>query len=507
MLDIVTGPRNVLCDGMNRRDFLRVGALGLGALTLPDLMRASAASPESGGSYVRDKAVVLLFLAGGPSQYETFDPKPNGPEGCTSINGHVQSALAGVRFSAYLPRLARMADRMTIVRSFQTRHAEHNGAHKQILTGDLTIGDGQPIREPGIGAVYARAAGAVNAATGMPRHVLLPPTTRYPGAGRGFAGAFESVVEGTQPVYLGPSYAPVQTFAPMAGGDAVQRARNGNGNANRNRPEPASNPFLDSLEARLPIAQLDARMSLLDQMDQLHRRFDNPSTERFGVQQRQAIELLRSDTVRRAFDLGQEPQSILRLYDTEHFRNWDCDDNSRFIRSSPSIGFSLGRQLLLARRLCEAGCGFVTVVNANWDFHARRGIPNMPEGMGVFAPPLDHAVCAFLEDIRQRGLEDKILLVITGEFGRTTLDRNAGRHHWPRLCPLVLAGGGLRHGQVVGDSDDRGREPATEPITIDDLHATLLHTVFDVGRMRLDVSLPNRVHDRAQRGTPIRELF
>ncbi len=502
MIDIVTSSRGPMCDGMRRRDFLRVASLGLGGLTLADLMRASAAqTPE--GSYLKDKAIVFLFLAGGPSQYETFDPKPGGAEGSTSINGHIATSIPGVRFSAYLPRLARMADRLSIVRSFQTHHAEHNGAHKQLLTGDLTVGDGQPIREPGIGAAFARAAGPINAETGMPRYALIPPTTRYPGAGRGFAGAFESVVEGMQPAYLGPTYAPMQVLAPMAGGDATVRNRN----PSRSRPAEEPNPFLDSLEARIPGTQLDARLNLLEQIDQMNRRLDNHALEAYSVHQRQAVDLLRSGAVRQAFDLGRESPITLRTYDTEHFRNWDCDDRSRFIRTSPSIGFSLGRQLLLARRLCEAGCGFVTVVNANWDFHARRGIPNVPEGMGVFAPPLDHAVSAFLEDIRQRGLEDKILLVITGEFGRTGLDGNAGRHHWPRICPLVLAGGGLRHGQVVGDSDPRGREPATTPITIDDLHATLMHVLFDVGRMRLDVALPARVHDRAQRGTPIRELF
>lgn len=503
MLDILTGPRSSMCDGINRRDFLRVASLGIGGWTLADLMRATAAETTE-GSYLKDKSVVLLFLAGGPSQYETFDPKPNGQSGCTSINGHIQTSLPGVRFSAYLPRLARLADRLTVVRSFQTHHAEHNGAHKQLMTGDLTVGDGQPIREPGIGAVYARAAGAINAGTGMPRHALIPPTTRYPGAGRGFAGAFESVVEGAQPFYLGASFAPMQAFAPMASGADPVRDRNRIG---RNRDENAPNPFLDSLEPRQLAGQLDARMNLLQQLEQMNRRLDSPTTETFGVHQRQAVELLRSGAVRQAFDLSLESPATLRAYDTEHFRNWNCDDNSRFIRSSPSIGFSLGRQLLLARRLCEAGCGFVTVVNANWDFHARKGIPNIPEGMGVFAPPLDHAVSAFLEDIRQRGLEDKILLVITGEFGRSALDGNAGRHHHSRICSLVLAGGGLRHGQVVGESDQRGAQPATEPTTIDDLHATLMHTLFDVGRMRLDVSLPPRIQDRAQRGTPIRELF
>ncbi len=502
MLDIITGQRNTLCDGTTRRDFLRIGSLGLGVWSLADLMQVSAAQPAR-QSYAKDKAVVLLFLAGGPSQYETFDPKPDAPDGSRSINGHIATLLAGVRFSAYLPKLAQMADRLSIVRSFQTNHREHNGAHKQILTGDLTVGDGQPIREPGIGAVYSRAAGPVNLQTGMPRHALVPPTTKYPGAGKGFAGAFDSVVEATQAAYLGSTFSPIRIFAPMAGGDATVRRRR----SRRNRPQDAPNPFLESLETRQSRERLDRRMSLLQQLEQVDRNLDNPATERLEVHQRQAVNLLRSDAVRRAFDLNGEPDRILQKYDTEHFRNWQCDDNSRFKRNTPSIGFSLGRQLLLARRLVEAGCGFVTVVNANWDFHARKGIPNIPEGMGVFAPPLDHAVSAFLEDIRQRGLEDKILLVITGEFGRSGLDQKAGRHHWPRLCPLVLAGGGLRHGQVIGQSDQRGREPSTEAITIDDLHATLMHYLFDVGQMRLDVSLPARIQDRAQRGTPIRELF
>ncbi len=131
----------------------------------------------------------------------------------------------------------------------------------------------------------------------------------------------------------------------------------------------------------------------------------------------------------------------------------------------------------------------------------------MPEGMGAFAPPLDHAVTAFLEDVERRGLADKILLVITGEFGRSGLDKNLGRHHHPKLCPLVFAGGGLRHGQVVGRSDRRGAEPASEPVTIADLHATILHPLLDVGRMRADAGVPGKVLERVTNGTPIRELF
>lgn len=499
MLRFLTSPSTRMCDQLPRRDFLRIGTLGLGGLSLADLLRLSAtASTER--SFLKDKSVVLLFLAGGPSQYETFDPKPHGPENCTSIAGHLATSLPGVRFATYLPKLAQRAHRLSIVKSFQTNHAEHNGAHKQLLTGDLTVGDGQPIKEPGLGAVYARAAGTSHPGTGLPRHVLIPPTLNYPGAGKGFAGAFESVVQGVQPAYLGASYAPLEVQAPMAGGAAEKKKK-------RKENDEPPNPFLEALEQRLDVAEFDARANIGQQLQSLGRLVDSRATDSMDAYRRQALDMLRSGAVQQAFDIGREDPRTLQAYDTEHFRNWNCDDNSKFIRQEPSLGFSLGRQLLLARRLCEAGCGFITVVNANWDFHARKGIPNMPEGMGVFAPPLDHAVSAFLDDIHERGLDDKILLVITGEFGRTALDKNAGRHHWPHICPLVFAGGGLRHGQVIGQSDERGARPADKPLTINDLHATILHTLFDVSRLRLDVSLPQKIVERTFRGEPIAELF
>lgn len=482
----------ILSHGLGRRDFLRIGLAGLGGLLAGGRLTAAP--------YLRDRSVVLLFLAGGPSQYETFDPKPDGPEGSTSVNGHVATKLPGVRFSAYLPKLAALADRLTVVRSFQTKHAEHNGAHKQLMTADLTVLDGKPITEPGLGAVYARAAGALHPTTALPRHVLIPPTTRHTAQRAGFAGSYESVVEGAQPAWLNAAYAPFQVQVKMAeGAEAAGKRKPG---------DEAVNPLLDDLQPRVPAAALDDRLDLLRRLDRFDRRADTGGMDALDQFGKQALDLLHGDGVRRALDLGQEDAKTLAAYDTEQFRNWNCDEKSKFIRSGPSIGFSLGRQLLLARRLCEAGCGFVTVVNANWDFHARKNIPNIPEGMGVFGPPLDHAVAAFLEDVRQRGLEEKILLVVTGEFGRTPgLDANLGRHHWPKICPLVFAGGGLKHGQVVGQSDRRGGEPATEPVTIADLHATLLHALFDVGQMRLDASLPPKVLDRATAGRPIRELF
>ena len=499
MLRILTKTSTPFCDRLPRRDFLRAGALGLGGLTLVDLLRYQAMA-NRGESYVKDKAVVLLFLGGGPSQLETFDPKPRGLGTSTSLAGHIPTKLPGVRFASYFPQMAELADRLTIVRSFQTHHAEHNGAHKQILTADLSVQDGKPIHEPGLGAVCSRVAGAVSR-TGMPTHALIPPTTRHLDVKAGFAGAYESVVEGCQPAWLGPAYVPFQTKVEMAEGKPRSKKKNSD--------DEEINPFLDNLERRLPDLQIDSRLDLLHQLDRLDRNIDA-----YGMMEaqdaftQQAVELIRGGAVRQALDLSQEDPRTLAAYDTEHFRNFRCNDQSQFERNGPSIGISLGRQLLLARRLCEAGCGFVTVIHANWDFHARKGIPNMPEGMSVLAPPLDHAVAAFLRDVEDRGLSDKILLVITGEFGRTpSLDKNLGRHHWPDLCPLVFSGGGLKHGQVVGQSDQRGGRPATEPYTIDDFHATILHALFDVGKMRLDASLPGKIQQRAEKVRRIEELF
>ncbi len=503
MLRILTGQSTAFCDRLPRRDFLRVGGLGLAGLTLADMLRCSASANPGTGGYDREKSVVLLFLGGGPSQYETFDPKPEGPGSSTSIAGHLATRIPGVRFATYFPQMAELADRLTVVRNFQTNHAEHNGAHKQILTADLSVQDGKPIRQPGLGPIYARAIGATDPATGLPTQALIPPTTRHLGKAAGFAGAYESVVEGCQPAGLGPAYTPLEVYAPMAEGSAPPKKDR------KDEDRSGAPPIIDDLTPRLPDSVIDGRLNLLRALDRLDRRLDaTGAMEGLDEFSEQAINVLRGGGVRRALDLSLEDLAVLAAYDTEHFRNYRCGDDSKFERGGPSIGISLGRQLLLARRLCEAGCRFVTVIHANWDFHARKGIPNIPEGMSVLAPPLDHAVAAFLRDLQARGLDEKILLVVTGEFGRTTsLDENLGRHHWPRICPLLFAGGGLRHGQVVGQSDRRGGEPEGEAMNIDDLHATVLHALLDMGKLRLDPSIPRSVLDRAGRGRPLRELF
>ena len=164
-------------------------------------------------------------------------------------------------------------------------------------------------------------------------------------------------------------------------------------------------------------------------------------------------------------------------------------------------------KMLLARRLCEAGCGFVTVHSAGWDMHADGNNPGMIKGMNMLGPTVDQSVSTFLSDIEERGLSDKILLVITGDFGRTPkVNKKGGRDHWARLCTLAFAGGGLKPG-VVGRSDRQNGEPASNPINPENMMGTILHSVFDVGQLRVARNIPREVMQLVDNSPPIEELF
>ncbi|MEO2091930.1 MAG: DUF1501 domain-containing protein, partial [Gemmataceae bacterium] len=189
-----------------------------------------------------------------------------------------------------------------------------------------------------------------------------------------------------------------------------------------------------------------------------------------------------------AFDLGREDPRVVGRYDTEHLydvsridKKWN---NHKFYTDNAR---TLGKLLLLARRLVERGAGFVTVTtNFVWDMHADVNNATMTEGMGYMAPGLDHAVSAFLDDVRDRGLDEKILLVACGEMGRTPkINKNGGRDHWGELAPLLLAGGGLKPGRVIGQSDRDAGRPNSEPVRIGNLLSTITHTLFDVGKLRV----------------------
>jgi hypothetical protein len=415
---ISSGPVRPKCDGSTRREFLKVGTLALGGLTLTDLFRARAAATEAGQPTNR-KSVILLFLDGGAPQHETFDGKPDAPAEYRSVFGVTRTSQPGVVFGSHFQKLATRAHKMSVLRTLTHRDGDHGGATHWMKTSypwppeafgkAATI----PQQHPSVGSVVSRFRGAVNRDTGVPSYVrILSNHGGFPG---------------DDAVWLGQAYSPFRV------------------GLNR------GNTMLENMALRMDRSRLDERRTLLRALDTFNRDIDATgfSTAMDGFQQ-QAVNVVLG-SAREAFDLAREPAHVRDRY-----------------------GPGLGQELLLARRLCEAGAGFVTINNGYWDFH-----DGLIPGCNNLCPPLDHVVSTFMEDVEARGLTDEILLVVTGEFGRSPRlgGGNGGRDHWAPLNSALLIGGGLRMGQVVGESDSRGGQPRSRPITPGDFFATILHAL------------------------------
>jgi uncharacterized protein (DUF1501 family) len=254
--------------------------------------------------------------------------------------------------------------------------------------------------------------------------------------------------------------------------------------------------LMRNLQMQLSMTRLEDRRLLRRALDRLHAQVD--AERELDQFEQQAVEIILGKS-KDAFDLSKEDPRLVRRYDTGNL-NTGLRVARRFS--------ALGKQLLMARRLCEAGCGFVTIHNPGWDMHGGPTQFNVPFGMERLGRPLDHAVSAFLEDVNDRGLSDQILLVITGEFGRTPKVRaDGGRDHWPRLSTLAFAGGGLTMGQVIGQSSAHADEPKSRPVTLDNLLGTVLHVAFDVPTVRALPDLPQTVANTLDRVERIHELF
>jgi hypothetical protein len=453
----------------NRRDFLRIGSLGLGGLTLPGLLEARSQAASAGGP-VSDRSVILLFLHGGPSQTETFDPKMTAPAEIRSATGQVRTCLPGISFGGTFPQLAARADRLAIFRSYRTGDGRH----------DIKPVVGQDTADANLGSLYARVAGTSHPASGMPRNAALFPRAVDSHAQQANLSFGKFHATGS----LGSAYAP---FVPGGDGDLQK-----------------------DMQLTLPRARLDDRRELLARLDHIKRSHDSGGSieglERF---RQQAFETILGG-VADAFDLSKEDPQVVARYDTAPLvrpenisRRWNNYNN--YVDNARS----LGKLLLLARRLCEAGCGFVTVTtNFVWDMHADRNNAGVEEGMQYMGRPLDHALSAFLDDVAARGLSDKILLVATGEMGRTPkINKNGGRDHWGGLSPLLLAGGGLRMGQVIGQSTRDAGQPLSEPLSIRHLTSTVMHTLLDIGQVRTMTGIPSDVARAVTGGEPLPGLF
>ncbi|HEX3313272.1 MAG TPA: DUF1501 domain-containing protein [Gemmataceae bacterium] len=456
------------CKGVRRREFLRIGSLALGGLSLSNLLHAS----EAGRSFVKDKAVVLLFLQGGPTQIETFDPKPNAPVEIRSLTGAIQTKLPGVQFGGTFPKLAAMADKLAIVHSFASGNADHQDY--------MTVGGGgNPTKAP-MGSLYARIAGPNAVPSGMPNNVILPAEAVKPGLRLPTNFETDSLRKFIAASHnLGANYA---FFDPSGGGELRQ-----------------------NLELRLPAQRLTDRRGLLDRLDTFRRQADRTGVfENASAYDQQAYDLLLRG-VSQAFDLSREDPRVVGRYDTSGIFDMTAVQRWGDMHRTSNL---LGKQMLLARRLVEHGCGFVTVMDAGWDMHANENSPRNLYGLNWLGNQVDHAVSVFLADVEARGLSDKILLIVTGEMGRSPrISNNGGRDHWGNLTPLLIAGGGLKMGQVVGQSDRQAGNPASERYTPRHLLCTVMETLFNTAEVRLQSELPRDVASSASAGTVIRELF
>ena len=451
-----------------RRNFLQAGFLGLGGLSLPWLLQAKAQAARAGmPGFVRDRSFVLVFLGGGASHIETFNPNSDAVEPYRSVTGQVPTSIPGVAFGATFPELAKRAHRMAIVRSMQHERTDHEQSISMMLTGG-TDPDGKRKTGFGMGAAYARVLGA-SSNSGLPNNILLT----HPHDDGQYRKELDRVIAGSRSGPLGALCAP---FIPDGKGE-----------------------FASSIQLQLPMERYGDRRALAQSLDQFRRQID-ASGEMAAIDeyQQQAYDMLMSGRIARLLDIQQEDPKIVEAYDTSSVQ-------IGFKKFQPSM---LGRQLLMARRLVESGAGFVTVQSAGWDMHADGNNPNMDVGMRMLGPTVDKAVSAFLDDLEQRGLSEKVLTIITGDFGRTPkLNKGGGRDHWPGLCTLALAGGGLSMGQVIGKSAPKNDVPASEPIRIEHLLGTVFHYLFDLGSLRLAQGMPSEILKLTENAKIIRELF
>ncbi len=451
-----------------RRRFLQstVSAGGLG-LSLGGILQAQA----NDASVDKDTAVIQVWLGGGPSQFETFDPKPEAPIEIRGPYGTIPTLHSGVKFCETMPLTSQAVDRAAIIRSISHGENGHFVAAHWLSTGYR--GMNNQASHPSAGALVSKFLGPRS--PGMPPYVLLSEEqTRNPNIG-----------EVMGPGHLGSGHGAFTVFQdPYVSGyrhDMLQAA--------------TSNL---KLADDVTIDRVGDRRSLLTSLDNLSRNIDASRTmrgiDRFG---QVALDMVTNGKARKAFDLSDEPAHIHKLYG----------------------GHRWGQSALLARRLVEAGVSFVTINTAPdslcWDWHLNIVNDNRPadgslgpsRGMDLSGPPLDQMIAALVTDIYQRGLDKKVMLLVWGEFGRTPrINKTGGRDHWGPLMSILLAGGGMKVGQVIGQSNSRGETPVDRPIHPNDVLATVYrhlgidpssHTVTREGRPI--PLLPN--------GEPISELI
>jgi hypothetical protein len=362
-----------------------------------------------------------------------------------------------------------MANKLAIVRSYQSR----NGNHTYL---DVTSGGNE--MKAATSAVATRVGGTFDKASGMPNNCLVLPEAIQENLKLGSNFETGALPTLTDPGTLGSTYS---AFNPAGGGTAKE-----------------------NMELRISPDRLTDRKGLLGGLDGIKRNLDaDGSLESADYFSQQAFDVV-TKGISSAFDLTKEDPKTLAKYDTRPL--FDARKLQRWgdMRRATNL---LGLQMLMARRLCESGCSFVTVSDCGWDYHANNNSPKGMAGLHPMGNQVDHAVAAFVQDLHERGLNEDVLLIVTGEMGRSPkLNSNGGRNHYGDLTSLLLAGGGLKVGQVVGQSDSLAAFPATRPYGPENLSATILHHLFDLGELRLMDGIPAEILAMAN-DQPIDELF
>ena len=437
----VSGPRHRYCDGVSRRSFMQIGGLAVGGLTLANLLRAE----ERSGTGKSHRSVIMVYLTGGLAHQDTFDLKPHAPSEVRGEFRPIATNVPGVQIGELLPRLARCVDKLILLRSLVGLRDEHSSF--QNITG-YPMGESKRDGKPHFGSVIAKVQGPCDPI--VPPFLDLFPTMQHKPYNSPNAG------------FLGRAASPVK----LDGSDLAAM----------------------QLQA-LSLNQLRDRRRLLEQVDQWKRDADGHDRTGMDTYYERAFDVLTSRKLVDALDVTREPAAV----------------RERYGRGSPRhLGDGApmwNDQLLMARRLVEAGARCVTVAYGFWDTHGQN-FRHLKRHLPLF----DQGISALVEDIYARGLDRTTTLVVWGEFGRTPkINKDAGRDHWSRVNGALLSGGGMRTGQVIGSTDAAAAEAKDQPIPYRDVLATVYHNlgidpngpIFDVsGRQTLILPSENRPIER-----------
>jgi hypothetical protein len=485
MIRVLGGPKR-LCDGLTRRDLLHVGSLGMMGLGLSewDLLssrvQAAPVNVPAAAGFGKAKACILLFLYGSPSQLETFDPKPDAPEEIRGELKSIPSRVPGLDVCELLPRMAKVMDKVTVLRTVSHPFPLHGVAFATTgiprIDAPIELAPRDPGHWPFIGSVVdyldgSRSEGRGGSRPDVPRNLVLPWAFSSQRVG-------EVLRAGPYGGFLGQAYDPI--FAEFVG-KATKTAKKTLAEKTWEDLEPyrgitpESRFQLGSVSNRGPeltLDRLDRRRTLLEQCEAARRELD-AQTERSGIDRHRAMaySLLASEQLRQAFDLDQEPAAIRDLYGMTLF----------------------GQAALTSRRLVEAGGRFITcfwdeygLAGTGWDTHWEH-FPRMKDEL---LPGLDQTLSGLLLDLDQRGMLDETLVVCLSEHGRTpklSTGRGGGRDHWSRCYSVLMAGGGIARGRVVGRSDKIGSDPVERRVSPKDILATMYHLLgIDLNTMLTD---------------------